>query len=63
MLGFGKISSYKQKTRVSTGVEERVYGRFLVKNPQEVEKLIHLFNGNLHIKKCQKTFFFASKKE
>jgi hypothetical protein len=55
-LGLGKISSYTQKTKVNTGVEDRIYGRFLVKNPREVEILIHLFNGNLHIKKCQKTF-------
>jgi LAGLIDADG endonuclease len=56
MLGFGNITTYKQKTKVNNGVEERIYGRFLVKNPREVEILIHLFNGNLHIKKCQRTF-------
>lgn len=33
MLGFGNITSYKQKTKIKTGVEERIYGRFLVKNP------------------------------
>lgn len=56
ILGFGAITTYTQKTKLTTGFEDRIYGRFMVKNPQEVEILIHLFNGNLHIKKCQKTF-------
>jgi LAGLIDADG endonuclease len=55
-LGMGRVTSYKQKTKVKGGEEIRIYGRYLVDNPQDITALIYLFNGHLHIKKCQKKF-------
>lgn len=56
-LGLGKVSTFTQKTKLPDGTfEDRVYARFVVSAKAEIECLIHLFNGNLHINKCYQKF-------
>lgn len=47
-LGFGRVEVFKQ--------EGRLYGRYLVTKKDGIERLIHLFNGNIHLVKVHKRF-------
>ncbi len=47
-LHFGKVYTYKQK--------ERIYARYYVSKPTDIQKLIALFNGNIQLEKVWRRF-------
>lgn len=47
-LGFGTVGVFEQN--------ERIYGRYVVRNRAGIERLISLFNGNIHLPKVHRRF-------
>lgn len=47
-LGFGVVFTYEQ--------QGRIYARYLVTKKDAILRLIHLFNGNIHLQKVQNRF-------